>query len=1579
MDVSLGFDARPAEEGFNRFAAAGRGAAQIAEQVEQAVARLNAALSRAGQVPTSLGSTGMASAVQGLSAALDQQAAAQARVSQATRDSVAASQQAQAAANAERAQHLAAAAAATAGAAAARQSRAETQAAAAQETLAAQQAQRARQQQAATAREQINAERQLQAQINAGLTALSRYGGEWRGFAQQTRDTIERARNMGVEIDRVNVLLQTQAQLSRAQALGVPAQVFSAAAVNARDLRLNIGGLAQQMAGLAGVGGNVTNTLLNISNAVRTIRQATAGGIIAGGSGLDQFSGAGEGAANLGALAIAGRTLVPLLGPLAVGIGAVGAAGAAAAPGLLRAAVEMERIEGRLRAATGSGEAAASELEFLRLESRRLGVDFQESAQGLARFAAATRGTVLAGQETREVFTGVATAASALRLQAAEVSGIFYALEQIVSKGTVTSEELKRQLGDRLPGAFRITADAMGVTTTQLTKMLEAGSLTAEDFLPKFRKALVDAYGTEAQQAAESLTGQTNRLNQSIFELKVAIGDTGVVDAFASAIGAVADQIDRIVNGPSPDARLDEIEGELARRQERIDRLRAAGAGGGILGPIAITQRGGLFGPSTDELEAERAQIQEERERIQRAAFDDDSASRDARARDQATKAAEKQAEAYAKVRDAIDREGKAQREYEQQVATIAAQEKAAGGATDETRELRRLAREELDRATGATKENNKALREAESEAKRSAKALADAQRAAADYTEELQQQVALANLDARSKVQVTTAVKAYDLAIAASLPNVEEYVKHQTALALAAYDGAEAMRKQEEEQRKLDRAREEANRELERRQEEAARIAQEPFLEAARNIQDALAGGIRSAMDQSGDEAQSAADTMVDVFKDAAAEILSLLVFRPQVIQQAGGIGNVLGNLLTGAPLPTGTPAAGAPSLGGAFQIPFGTGGVSIPLPAGAGAQSGGGGIGSVLGGGGGVGRALGGVVGSGAATQTALPGVAIRFLGSQVAAGNLSGGAFQAILGGTSPLSFLGGAIGSFGAQALGLGSGNQFLDGGLGALGGLGGGIAGAALMGATLGSFAGPIGAAIGAFAGVALGTLFKGLFEDDPDLPDLRLRTQATRGDDGSGLGFSRRTALETPFGFVGLDAAGSSGGDLDVTALAKLFKGIDETVAEALTPGQIAQAGAALQGDRALFVEDIGDPNSATFRAVLDRYNTVFLELFGGGISAADAGEEFGAPERLLRQIVDPSREGPGEISSPLAAIVAQVIEGNKIKEGDSEELVQGIVSFLEERQAALDLIDELLGRASPISDAKKAIDEINTAWDAFVEGAERYLFTEQQIADARAAQQAALAKVRSDFAEGIEDRILAIENPQELAFRELQRWRDETYQNARDLGLSAEELAQQLLRIEYLYGLERQQIVEQSAQGLTASFRQLVDGMFRDPGSSPLDPGIVLQNARAQAEQDYLRSLIGGPGSEATARLPQSLATFIDAAETVFARGPGFFQAFNQVTAWLEQVESTFGIDLDIPTGAGAGGGGGGQAASLAALDGGMATLNLETARGNQEHERLMRDLIARVDDLVAENAEMRRQLQALAGSTQALPVAAG
>lgn len=191
----------------------------------------------------------------------------------------------------------------------------------------------------------------------------------------------------------------------------------------------------------------------------------------------------------------------------------------------------------------GDVRKAAEEMAYAAQLSNRLGLELVKTTQDYGKLQSASRGTTLEGQKTRDIFTAISSAGAVMGLTADQQSGALLAISQMMSKGVVSAEELRGQLGDRLPGAFQIAAKAMGVTTAELQKMLEAGDLTAENFLPKFAAALQESVNGALPAAEKSARAQLQRLENTFTEFKLRIASSGLLDKVAEQVERLLDHI----------------------------------------------------------------------------------------------------------------------------------------------------------------------------------------------------------------------------------------------------------------------------------------------------------------------------------------------------------------------------------------------------------------------------------------------------------------------------------------------------------------------------------------------------------------------------------------------------------------------------------------------------------------------------------------------------------------------------------------------------------------------------------------------------------------------------------------------------------------------------------------------------------------------------------------------------------------------------------------------------------------------------------------------------------------------------
>lgn len=228
------------------------------------------------------------------------------------------------------------------------------------------------------------------------------------------------------------------------------------------------------------------------------------------------------------------RTSVGVIGGALAGVGVV-----ELGQQLYEAGRSAQSLERAFTAVAGSTDGAKQEMAFLRTLSGELGQNFYTLADSYKSINAASKGTNLEGRKTRDIFVSVVEASTALGLRADQTSGALRALEQMMSKGNVQAEELSGQLGERLPGAFNLAAEAMGVSTMELNDMLKAGEVLAEDLLPKLANLLSQKYGKAAREAAKQTNNAAaaqERLSQAVQDLKTTIADGGFLNILTTGI-----------------------------------------------------------------------------------------------------------------------------------------------------------------------------------------------------------------------------------------------------------------------------------------------------------------------------------------------------------------------------------------------------------------------------------------------------------------------------------------------------------------------------------------------------------------------------------------------------------------------------------------------------------------------------------------------------------------------------------------------------------------------------------------------------------------------------------------------------------------------------------------------------------------------------------------------------------------------------------------------------------------------------------------------------------------------------------
>lgn len=263
---------------------------------------------------------------------------------------------------------------------------------------------------------------------------------------------------------------------------------------------------------------------------------------------------------------------------------------------------------------------AGSDFEAAMASARQSVDDFNtpitDAIQQITKLTAAGKANGLTMTEINTIYQGLGAANKALGGDSEKLQGILLATTQVLSKGKVQAEELRGQIGERLPGAFALFAQAIGKTPAELDKALEKGEVSIEDFVT-FSRKLLEKYADDAKLIAESPSEAGARLQKALADLNIAIGPLfaslgAQFQNFATnAVNALTPLLDQMlrflqISNAGKADRISQINDQLGknatRNQELLQRL----------GETGVAERISVIQGQSDALEKERARLQGE-------------------------------------------------------------------------------------------------------------------------------------------------------------------------------------------------------------------------------------------------------------------------------------------------------------------------------------------------------------------------------------------------------------------------------------------------------------------------------------------------------------------------------------------------------------------------------------------------------------------------------------------------------------------------------------------------------------------------------------------------------------------------------------------------------------------------------------------------------------------------------------------------------------------------------------------------------------------------------------------------------
>jgi len=210
---------------------------------------------------------------------------------------------------------------------------------------------------------------------------------------------------------------------------------------------------------------------------------------------------------------------------------------------------ELEILQSRINFIYGSE--TGGKAGFLRLSSaiKDLGLDFKTTIEQFTTFNIAAQQANFTTVESEKMFIDFAASLRAVGASNLQVQRAFYALQQMMSKGVVAAEELRRQMGEALPGAgalmfkaFKNLHPEMVQTERDFMKLQEQGKVLSREVLPEFVKVVKEEFSPALEAKKDSLTAAIERAEMSWMQFKAALLDT---EPIKRSLEFVTQQLDR--------------------------------------------------------------------------------------------------------------------------------------------------------------------------------------------------------------------------------------------------------------------------------------------------------------------------------------------------------------------------------------------------------------------------------------------------------------------------------------------------------------------------------------------------------------------------------------------------------------------------------------------------------------------------------------------------------------------------------------------------------------------------------------------------------------------------------------------------------------------------------------------------------------------------------------------------------------------------------------------------------------------------------------------------------------------------
>jgi len=214
--------------------------------------------------------------------------------------------------------------------------------------------------------------------------------------------------------------------------------------------------------------------------------------------------------------------------------------------GLAEYSADLAKQRLALQLVTKNADEYQRALQFIARTSKDLAIPQDVLTRQFTKLSASVIGAGGNVQDAEKAFIGVASGIRGTGGSLQDLESALIATSQVFSKGKVSAEELRQQIGERLPGAFTLFAESLGMTPAELDKALEKGKVSLQDF-QTFAEKLFTEYGVSAKVLADSPMAAGDRLKTALSNLSDTVG--GLLAPIGAAFQSTFADIANAING----------------------------------------------------------------------------------------------------------------------------------------------------------------------------------------------------------------------------------------------------------------------------------------------------------------------------------------------------------------------------------------------------------------------------------------------------------------------------------------------------------------------------------------------------------------------------------------------------------------------------------------------------------------------------------------------------------------------------------------------------------------------------------------------------------------------------------------------------------------------------------------------------------------------------------------------------------------------------------------------------------------------------------------------------------------------